>query len=49
LLGLANALTGVNESKAACETLDKLKAEFPTPRQDLHDAIASVRQRAGCR
>jgi TolA-binding protein len=49
LLGLANALTAINEKRAACVTLDKLKAEFPTPRADLREPIAAARQRAGCR
>jgi TolA-binding protein len=49
LLGLANALTAINEKKAACDTLAKLHAEYPSPRADLHDAIATSTQRAGCR
>ena len=49
LLGLANALTSIGEKRAACATLDKLKAEFATPRTDLKDPIAGARQRAACR
>lgn len=49
LLGLAGALTNLNEKRAACESLDKLRAEFPSPRQDLRDQIGTARQRAGCR
>jgi len=49
LLGLANSLTSINEKRAACVTLDKLKAEFPNPRADLREPIAAARQRAGCR
>jgi TolA-binding protein len=49
LLGLANSLTAINEKRAACATLEKLKTEFPTPRADLREAIAAARQRAGCR
>ncbi len=49
LLGLANALTAINEKRAACSTLDKLRAEFATPRADLREPIAAARQRAGCR
>ncbi len=49
LLGLAVALTNINEKKAACQTLDKLRAEFPSPRPDLRDSIAYARQHAGCR
>lgn len=49
LLGLANSLTAINEKRAACATLEKLKAEFPNPRADLREPIAAARQRAGCR
>lgn len=49
LLGLANALTAINEKRAACATLDKLKAEFPNTRADLRDQVAAARQKAGCR
>ncbi len=49
LLGLANSLTAINEKKAACDTLVKLRAEYPTPRPDLRDAIVATAQRAGCK
>ncbi len=49
LLGLANSLVGINEKKAACGTLDKLRAEFPQPRADLREGIAAAGQRAGCK
>jgi TolA-binding protein len=49
LLGLANALTAINEKKAACDTIGRLQAEFPQPRADLRDSITGARQRAGCR
>jgi TolA-binding protein len=49
LLGLADALNAINEKRAACATLDKLRAEFPTIRADLRANVASARQRAGCR
>ena len=49
LLGLANALTAINEKKAACDTIGRLQAEFPQPRAELRDSIAGARQRAGCR
>jgi TolA-binding protein len=48
LLGLANSLIAINEKKSACQTLDKLHTEFPTPRQDLRDGIVQARERAGC-
>ena len=47
LLGLANALNALGEKRAACATLDKMRAEFPNPRPDLREPIASARQRAG--
>jgi TolA-binding protein len=49
LLGLANSLAAINEKKAACDTLAKLQAEYPSPRPDLRDGIAASTQRAGCR
>jgi TolA-binding protein len=49
LLGLANSLTAINEKKAACDTLGKLRAEYPSPRPDIREAAASAGQRAGCR
>ena len=49
LLGLANSLAAINEKKAACDTLNRLRTEFPQPRNDLRDAIAASGQRAGCR
>lgn len=48
LLGLANSLTAVGEKKAACQTMDKLHAEFPTPRPDMRAAIVAARQHAAC-
>ena len=49
LLGLANSLAAIGEKKASCQTLDKLRAEFPSPRPDLRDQVAAARGRAGCR
>jgi TolA-binding protein len=48
LVGLANALTTINEKRAACDTIAKLHAEFPQARPETRDAAASVQQRAGC-
>jgi TolA-binding protein len=48
LLGLASALVAINEKKAACQTLDKLHAEFPKPRDELREPIANMRTKAGC-
>ena len=49
LLGLAGALSALGERPAACATLEKLRAEFPSPRPEVRDAAATVRNRAGCR
>ena len=49
LLGLANALTGLNDTKSACMALDRLRAEFAQPRADLRAAAAAARTRAACR
>ncbi len=48
LLGLAVALTNINEKRAACETLDKLRTEFPSPRESLKEPIAQARKSAAC-
>ncbi len=48
LLGLANSLSAINEKKAACGTLDKLRADFPQVRPDLREGIAAAAQRAAC-
>ena len=49
LLGLANSLIAINERKAACDTLIKLHAEYPSPRPDIREAMIASVQRAGCR
>jgi TolA-binding protein len=48
LLGLANSLNAIGEKRAACATLDKLRAEFPTLRADLREPVTASRTRAGC-
>jgi TolA-binding protein len=48
LLGLANALAMIGEKRASCDTLVKMRGEFPTLREDQRDAVAAVRLRAGC-
>ena len=48
LVGLAGALTAINEKKAACDTLGRLRTEFPEVRADLKDAITKTNDRAGC-
>jgi TolA-binding protein len=49
LLGLANALIGLNDKASACEALANLHAQFPTLRPDVREQVASSRGRAGCR
>ena len=49
LLGLANALGAINERPAACATLDKLRAEFPSPSAAFREAANAARTRSGCR
>ena len=49
LLGVANAMLGLNERAAACQSLDKLRAEFPSVRGDVQQGAAALRVRAGCR
>jgi TolA-binding protein len=48
LLGLAGALSAINEKKAACDTLGRLRTEFPEVRADLRDTITKTSDRAGC-
>jgi TolA-binding protein len=49
LVGLADALTAINEKRAACETITKLHTEFPAPRPDIRQAATATAQRASCR
>ena len=48
LLGLANALTGLNDRNASCATLDKLRREFPLARGAVRDTATTLRARNGC-
>jgi TolA-binding protein len=48
LVGLAQSLTAINEKKAACDTLGRLRTEFPQVRADLKDTITKTNDRAGC-
>ncbi len=47
-MGLASALTAINEKRAACDTLGRLRTEFPQVRADLQDPITQTAARAGC-
>jgi TolA-binding protein len=49
LLGLADALVAINEKRAACDTLSKLRAEFPSRSGDVQDRAAQIAKRANCR
>jgi len=49
LLGLAGALTNLNDRASACQALNRLRIAFPVLRQDLREPAAAARQRAGCR
>ncbi len=49
LLGVANALLMLNDRAAACASIEKLRAEFPSPRADVREGAAAIRGRAGCR
>jgi TolA-binding protein len=49
LLGLAASLAAIKENKAACDTLNRLRADFPQVRADLRSSVASTAQKAGCR
>jgi TolA-binding protein len=48
LLGLANSLTAINEKKAACDTLTRLRSDFPQQRSDIAAGAAALTQKAGC-
>jgi TolA-binding protein len=49
LVGLASSLVAINEKKAACDTLTRLRTEFPQPRPDIRDSAAATGQKAACR
>ena len=48
LLGLASSLNAINEKKAACDTLARLRVDFPQPRADIAAGAGAVGQKAGC-
>jgi TolA-binding protein len=48
LLGVANALLGMNDRKDACEALAKLSAEYPHASAGVKENVAATRHRAGC-
>jgi TolA-binding protein len=48
LVGLAGSLAAISEKKAACDTLARLRAEFPQPRPDIGDSAAATGRKAAC-
>jgi TolA-binding protein len=48
LIGLASALTAIKEDKAACDTIGRLRSDFPQVRPDLRPAVTAAAQKAGC-
>ncbi len=48
LLGLANSLTAIHQEAAACDTLQSLNSQFPTPPKYLVTAIGDAGRRAHC-
>jgi TolA-binding protein len=48
LLGVANALLGMHDSKDACEALAKLSVEYPKASAGVKENAAATRRRAGC-
>ena len=49
LVGIAEALLALNDKGAACGSLEKMRAEFPSVRPDVREHVAALRGRAGCR
>jgi TolA-binding protein len=49
LLGLADSLSAINEKKAACDTLTRLRTDFPQARPDIAAGARATEQKAGCR
>ncbi|WP_158929803.1 tol-pal system YbgF family protein [Acidisphaera sp. S103] len=49
LLGLADSLSAINEKKAACDSLVRLRTEFPQPRADIAAAATATARKTGCR
>jgi TolA-binding protein len=49
LLGLADSLSAINEKKAACDSLARLRAEFPKARPEIAADAAAAARKTGCR
>lgn len=48
LIGVANALIGLNDTKDACQAVAKFSVEFPHADAGLKAAASSAHKRAGC-
>ncbi len=48
LLGVANSLLALGDRRSACQALDKLRSEFPSPRADVREGVATARRGGGC-
>ena len=49
LLGVASSLLALGDKRSACQALDKLRSEFPSPRADVRDGVAAARRAGACR
>jgi TolA-binding protein len=49
LIGVANALLGLNDNTDACQAVAKFSAEYPKADANLRSAAAGVRRRASCK
>lgn len=48
LLGVANSLIALGDKRSACQALDKLRSEFPSPRADVREGVAAARRNGAC-
>jgi TolA-binding protein len=48
MLGLAESLSAINEKKAACDELSRLRAEFPQLRPDIAAGATAAARKTGC-
>ncbi|MBS1083186.1 tetratricopeptide repeat protein [Gluconobacter kondonii] len=48
LLGVAASMLALGDKNSACQALDKLKSEFPTPAPRVKSAETTFRSRAAC-
>ncbi len=49
LLGVATSLLALGDRRSACQALDKLRSEFPSPRSDVREGVAAARRNGACR